>query len=186
MTHDGGTGTGWSIRTLRERSDVPIERERVEVPRENFERIRDAVERGVGDWVLAIVVDDGRVLLVCNRWSDGWIPPGGKIDAGETPREAAEREVVEETGVEATVREPVVVVEQTYACGTDVDGFDEVECALAVLAATADDPTVADEPGLDGEGIGAARWFDDLPPELEYHDAVERGRSLLTGGADSR
>ena len=29
-----------------------------------------------------------RVLLVRHRWR-GWVPPGGRVEAGETPREAA-------------------------------------------------------------------------------------------------
>lgn len=169
---------GRSIDVLRAAHDVPVERERIEVSREDFERVRDAVERGVGDWVLAVVVEDGEVLLVRNRWSDGWVPPGGKIEPDESPPAAAEREVEEETGVVATVHEPVTVVEQTFACGTSGD---EVECSLVVLAATADDSDVADEPGLDGEGIGAARWSEELPDELEYRDAVERGRAMLDG-----
>ncbi|MFD0305778.1 NUDIX hydrolase [Streptomyces sp. NPDC127119] len=35
-----------------------------------------------------------------HRWR-GWVPPGGRVDAGETPREAARRELFEETGVQA-------------------------------------------------------------------------------------
>lgn len=38
------------------------------------------------------------VLLVRHRWR-GWVPPGGKVDWGETPREAAARELPEETGI---------------------------------------------------------------------------------------
>ena len=38
-----------------------------------------------------------RVLLVQHRWR-GWVPPGGKVEPGETPRSAAARELFEETG----------------------------------------------------------------------------------------
>ena len=42
--------------------------------------------------------DLARVLLVKHRWR-GWVPPGGKVEARETPREGASRELLEETGL---------------------------------------------------------------------------------------
>src|SRR3954470_18204774 len=48
-----------------------------------------------------IVVQRGDVPLfavVCLRKRGEWVLPKGKLDAGETPRDAALREVLEETG----------------------------------------------------------------------------------------
>lgn len=46
--------------------------------------------------VRGAVFRDGQILLV--RESDGWSLPGGWADVGETPAEAAAREVLEESG----------------------------------------------------------------------------------------
>ncbi|MFJ7209667.1 NUDIX hydrolase [Streptomyces sp. NPDC098789] len=54
------------------------------------------------------------VLLVRHRWR-GWVPPGGKVEAGETPRGAAERELGEETGLRAELLAvPAAVCVRSY------------------------------------------------------------------------
>ena len=45
------------------------------------------------------------VAVVRLRKRDEWVLPKGKLDDGETPRAAAEREVLEETGYNVTVHE---------------------------------------------------------------------------------
>jgi len=42
---------------------------------------------------------DGRILVVRQRYTNGWIFPGGGVDRGEAPVTAVKREVMEETGV---------------------------------------------------------------------------------------
>lgn len=44
----------------------------------------------------------GRVLVIHHRRTGHWLPIGGEMEAGETPLEAAVRELREETGLAAT------------------------------------------------------------------------------------
>ncbi len=46
---------------------------------------------------------EGRVLLVKPTYKDGWDIPGGYVEPGETPREACQREVLEELGLQLSI-----------------------------------------------------------------------------------
>jgi 8-oxo-dGTP pyrophosphatase MutT (NUDIX family) len=51
--------------------------------------------------------DEGRILLVRNSDVNRWLPPGGTIEPDESPKEAAVREMQEETGL---LIEPVRII----------------------------------------------------------------------------
>ena len=54
--------------------------------------------------VNALVINDDGALLLIKRTDNGnWSLPGGAIDLGETVREAAVRETLEETGIQCEI-----------------------------------------------------------------------------------
>ena len=67
--------------------------------------------------VAAIIEADGKIFATQRGYGpqkDGWEFPGGKIEPGETPEAALEREIREELDAEITVGEKLVQVEYDY------------------------------------------------------------------------
>ena len=95
---------------------------------------------------VAIFDERGRILLVLER--ERWAYPGGRLEPGETPEQAAVREAREEMGVEVELGERLCTREWP-------DGF-----VLHVFAAT----IAAGEPHAP-RGVREVRWFEssDLP-----------------------
>lgn len=60
--------------------------------------LADTVRRAFSVAVYARKGD--RVLVIEHRRLQTWLPIGGELEAGETPAEAAERELREETGID--------------------------------------------------------------------------------------
>ncbi|MFE7043430.1 NUDIX domain-containing protein [Streptomyces atratus] len=87
------------------------------------------------------------VLLVKHRVR-GWVPPGGKVESGETPRVAAVRELLEETGLKAELlAEPAAVVVRSYRA----DWSPTLGLSYAAI--------VGREVPLGGEQNQPAAWF---------------------------
>lgn len=52
---------------------------------------------------VAVVNDAGQLLMIRRTDNDQWAIPGGQQEVGETPVQAARREVLEETGIRCEV-----------------------------------------------------------------------------------
>jgi len=129
-----------------------------------------------------VVREDGRILLVKAAYRWRWGMPGGLMDAGESPADAAIRETREETGVAIELTsEPLVVVETNMQ---RVNFIYEANPA----------------PGIDPDNLRPqvseileVGWFDlaempetipDMSGELFLrHDATQVGSSVFITGA---
>ena len=60
------------------------------------------------------MVNGGEVLLILTRTGRRWQLPRGHLEEGETPQQAAVREVREETGIRGRVLAPLSTVEYDY------------------------------------------------------------------------
>lgn len=152
--------------------DAPRVPQTLELPTEKLRSLRSWAVDGPGLTAAARVRDpDGRIALVKNGWSEGWILPGGAVEPGEALAGAARREVREETGLAATVGDPLVVLDQSYV--DEADGNQWFTARYVVYAATAEGEIPdASQLGDSPEEIEAARWFDALPDGLHDGDLL--------------
>lgn len=156
--------------------DAPRERQTLRLSASKLDSLREWATCGSALTAAARVRDpDGRIALVRNGWSDGWILPGGAVEPGENPAEAARREVREETGLDATVEGPLVVLDQSYVAESDGDERFTASYVVYSASAAGEIPD-ASRLGVTDEEIRAARWFETVPDDL--HDGKLLGPYL--------
>jgi ADP-ribose pyrophosphatase len=101
----------------------------------------------------AVVFKDGCVLLVRRGQppaEDLWAIPGGSVEIGETLREAAEREILEETGIQIRASKPIYTFDVI-----DRDAAGKIRFHYVIVDLAAD--YVRGEPKADDDAL-EARW----------------------------
>ncbi|PVB63002.1 NUDIX domain-containing protein [Labrenzia sp. 011] len=121
---------------------------------------------------------NGQVLLIKRGkapYKDHWSLPGGLVELGETLREAAERELLEETGVKAHLEDPAETFDSIQR---DADGTVCAHFILAVFCGAYLSGTA-----VAGDDAAALEWVapDRLDDRLTTPGTPERVRRLLNG-----
>jgi ADP-ribose pyrophosphatase YjhB (NUDIX family) len=111
----------------------------------------------VGNVVASVVViQDGQVLLIRGERYGTWLLPGGLVERGESPAQAAVREVREETGLEVQLTRLVGVFSRPHWRG---DGYHVIVFAASMVGGVLQ---------ADQDETLEVRFFDpaDLPDSL--------------------
>lgn len=123
---------------------------------------------GVG----ALIFHNNRVLLVRRAnppYANQWAIPGGKIHYGETLQEAAEREIMEETGITIQAGEPVF-------CFDLIQRNESSEVFLHYVVVDVAATYVSGEPTANDDAT-AVKWFG--KHELSSHSINKTTLELL-------
>lgn len=118
---------------------------------------------------IAILLRDDKFLMVQRGKDPGrgfWGFPGGHVETGETAKEAAVRELFEETGIRAKAQEYLTAVD---VIGRDTSGGVSYHFLLAAVTCTYQ----SGEP-VAGDDAAAAEWVN--------ADEILAGKRELNGG----
>jgi 8-oxo-dGTP diphosphatase len=122
----------------------------------------------------AIVVKDGRVLLVQRGQAPSqglWAIPGGRLELGETLQQAAEREILEETGIQVRAGEPYLAFDVI-----DRDDRGRVHFHYVIVDMLAEYLSGEPRAAGDARAVGWFSWpeVQDLPVNPKTMEVVER------------
>lgn len=104
----------------------------------------------------AVVIHQGKVLLVLRNKApakDMWAIPGGSVDLGETLQAAAEREVLEETGLLIKAGQVIYTFDAIHR---DEAGRIKYHYVILDVQAELLDPA---QPLVPADDVRAAAWF---------------------------
>ena len=127
-----------------------------------------------------LVVRGPLILLISTQAGKRWQLPKGHIEEGETPEQAALREVREETGVTGRIVAPLRGVEYWF-----------IERGLRRIHKKVDyfllDYVSGDNSDFDAEEVSGAEWFpwDEGIAKLSFENerrVVEQAREISLGG----
>lgn len=96
-----------SAKTILECPAFRVEQARMQAPESLDKREGDYYRLATGDWVNVVALDEEGRMLMIRQYRHGTETltlelPGGRVDPGEDPAEAARRELLEETGYQAS------------------------------------------------------------------------------------
>jgi ADP-ribose pyrophosphatase len=120
----------------------------------------------------AVVFKNKKVLLVRRGHppSEGlWAIPGGSVELGETLQQAAEREILEETGVKIRAKDPIITFDVI-----ERDADNRIQYHYVIVDLTAD--FISGEPRA-GDDAAQARWVSEA--EARRLSLNETSRRLL-------
>ena len=124
--------------------------------------------------VYAVIIHDGKTLLVHTRSSGKYYLPGGGINLGERVEEAVQREVAEETGVEIEVERFVHFHEDFFYYDPLDEAYHSFLFYYICRPKTLD---IADDDNVDDEEAEKPRWID--IEGLQAEDFQNHGEIIL-------
>ncbi|WP_336135751.1 NUDIX domain-containing protein [Natronomonas amylolytica] len=149
---------------------------RKRVSRGRFRTLAERIQRCGAPYGAHTLVyrPSGELLVVRHEGVNMWVLPGGGVDGSESFREAAERELAEEAGIDASYEGLAMLNRVEISCGAhDTWGVLPVFCAVAETTT----PSVEDP----DDEISKARWFEpeDLPEDTrDREDLIDAVRAV--------
>lgn len=161
------------LRELQEEyPEIKYAESRQEIPERNYESAKKRIEDGLKHAIGVVIYnsDNEEILLVKNRWSNGWVIPGGGVEPEEDFEDAVIREVEEETGIEVEPSKPLRIEKQEMHC----NDRDPVSNYFIIYLAQPNSREVGKELGKDDNEIEEAEWFKEIPENTQHREALKK------------